>query len=87
MRPVNADMMKRVRGTAKWSQLYKTGPSIPPKNKASFLNNDDEDEEEDNQETKGDINGTYRNDFEQDDATRVPFDVTRPVTNERSPEI
>ena len=39
-------MMKRVRGTAKWSQLYKSGPSIPPKNKASFLNNDDDDEAE-----------------------------------------
>lgn len=39
-------MMKRVRGTAKWSQLYKSGPSIPPKNKASFLNHDDDEEGE-----------------------------------------
>lgn len=39
-------MMKRVRGTAKWSQLYKSGPSIPPKNKASFLNHEDDDEDE-----------------------------------------
>ena len=53
-------MMKRVRGTAKWSQLHKTGPSIPPKNKASFLNNDD-DEEDDQMQTK-DIDGTYRSD-------------------------
>jgi hypothetical protein len=26
-------MMKRVRGTKKWSQLHKSNPSIPPKNK------------------------------------------------------
>jgi hypothetical protein len=45
-------MMKRVRGTAKWSQLYKSGPSIPPKNKASFLNNDDDEEGE-----TGDVRG------------------------------
>jgi hypothetical protein len=39
-------MMKRVRKTAKWSQLYQTGPSIPAKNKASFLNNPDDEEED-----------------------------------------
>jgi hypothetical protein len=71
MKPVTADMMKRVRGTAKWSQLYKSGPSIPPKNKASFLNNDDdEDQEGENAEGRGAVdrknedalmsNGTYR---------------------------
>ena len=71
-------MMKRVRGTAKWSQLYKSGPSIPPKNKASYLNNDEEDDREDNagdanlQNRKNDemqlmSSGTYRhlqNDFD-----------------------
>ena len=71
-------MMKRVRGTAKWSQLYKSGPLIPPKNKASFLNNDDdEDLENENADGQGQVdrknedalmsNGTYRhlqNDFE-----------------------
>jgi hypothetical protein len=64
-------MMKRVRGTAKWSQLYKSGPSIPPKNKASYLNNDEEEDGEDNagdahpQNRKNDemqlmSSGTYR---------------------------
>ena len=43
MRPVNADMMKRVRNTAKWSQLYKSGPSFPPKHKVLFINQDEED--------------------------------------------
>jgi len=47
---VNADMLNRVRKTAKWSQLYKTGPSIPAKNKASFLNNPDDDEEDEQPE-------------------------------------
>lgn len=43
MRPVHADMMTRVRNTAKWSQLYKSGPSFPPKHKVLFINQDDED--------------------------------------------
>jgi hypothetical protein len=43
MRPVHADMMQRVRNTAKWSQLYKSGPSFPPKHKVLFINQDDED--------------------------------------------
>jgi hypothetical protein len=64
-------MMNRVRKTAKWSQLYKTGPSIPPKNKASFLNNDEDEEEELQPPMKNNqivSNGTYRhleNDFEE----------------------
>ena len=33
LRPANADMMQRVRGTKKWSQLHKSNPSIPPKDK------------------------------------------------------
>lgn len=43
IKPVNADMMKRVRNTAKWSQLYKSGPSFPPKHKVLFINQDEED--------------------------------------------
>lgn len=43
IRPVHADMMTRVRQTAKWSQLYKSGPSFPPKHKVLFINQDDED--------------------------------------------
>lgn len=62
IKPVNANMMNRVRKTAKWSQLYKTGPSIPPKNKASFLNRDDEEDDEEQPEIKDQIlsSGTYR---------------------------
>lgn len=40
-------MLKRVRNTPKWHELYQSGPSIPPKNKASFLNNDDDFDEVD----------------------------------------
>ena len=40
----NADMLKRVRGTAKWSQLHKSGASFPPKHKVLFINNDDDEE-------------------------------------------
>lgn len=42
MKPVHADMMTRVRNTAKWSQLYKSGPSFPPKHKVLFINQDEE---------------------------------------------
>lgn len=35
-------MMKRVRNTAKWSQLYKSGPSFPPKHKVLFINQDED---------------------------------------------
>ena len=38
IKPVNADMMTRVRNTAKWSHLYKSGPSFPPKHKVLFIN-------------------------------------------------
>jgi len=34
--------MQRVRGIPKWHELYKSGPSMPPKNKAQFLNNDND---------------------------------------------
>ena len=34
--------MKKVRGTAKWSQLYKSGTSFPPKHKVLFINQDEE---------------------------------------------
>ena len=37
LRPANADMMQRVRGTKKWSQLHKSNPSIPPKNKGKDI--------------------------------------------------
>ena len=73
LKPAHADMMKRVRETAKWSQLYKSGQSIPPKNKASFLNNEDEDEE-DIDATKNHNDGTFRNDFDNEEVTRVPYD-------------
>ena len=80
MKPISADMMNRVRKTAKWSQLYKTGPSIPPKNKASFLNDpDEEDEVEEVPDVKNDAmlsTGTYRHiTGEIDDINSV--DVTR----------
>jgi hypothetical protein len=39
-------MMKKVRGTAKWSQLYKSGTSFPPKHKVLFINQDEETEQE-----------------------------------------
>ena len=42
IKPVNADMLTRVRNTAKWSQLYKSGPSFPPKHKVLFINQDEE---------------------------------------------
>jgi hypothetical protein len=64
-------MMNRVRKTAKWSQLYKTGASIPPKNKASFLNIDEDEEEEQQPPMKHSqmlSSGTYRhleNEFEE----------------------
>jgi len=35
-------MLKRVRNTPKWHELYQSGPSIPPKNKASYMNNEDD---------------------------------------------
>lgn len=63
--------MKRVRKTAKWSQLYQTGPSIPAKNKASFLNNPDDEEEDEQPDIRNDqmlSSGTYRhmqNEFEE----------------------
>jgi len=34
----NDDMMKRVRSTAKWHQLYKSGTTFPPKHKVLFIN-------------------------------------------------
>jgi hypothetical protein len=36
--PVGQDMLQRVRKTAKWSQLYQTGASFPPKHKVLFIN-------------------------------------------------
>lgn len=41
LQPVGQDMMKRVRKTAKWSQLYQSGPSFPPKHKVLFINQDE----------------------------------------------
>jgi hypothetical protein len=38
LKPANADMMQRVRTTAKWSQLYKSGSTFPPKHKVLFIN-------------------------------------------------
>lgn len=38
----NEDMMKRVRSTAKWSQLYKSGSSFPPKHKVLYINQDED---------------------------------------------
>lgn len=35
-----ANMMKKVRGTAKWSQLVETKPTFPPKHKVLFMNQD-----------------------------------------------
>lgn len=37
LKNANADMMKRVRTTAKWSQLYKSGITFPPKHKVLFI--------------------------------------------------
>ena len=42
-------MMKRIRGTAKWSQLHKTGQSIPAKVKILELVDNIEEELERNQ--------------------------------------
>jgi hypothetical protein len=46
LRPVQEDMMKRVRGTAKWSQLHKVGATFPAKGENKFLLDDEEEEEE-----------------------------------------
>lgn len=46
LKPANADMMQRVRTTAKWSQLYKSGSTFPPKHKVLFINQDDENAED-----------------------------------------
>ena len=72
--------MNRVRKTAKWSQLYKTGPSIPPKNKASFLNNPDDEEDDDAPENKDGMlsSGTYRH------ADRELDDMNQDVQGNRS---
>ena len=42
LQPSSADMLQRVRKTAKWSQLYQSGPTFPPKHKVLFINQDDE---------------------------------------------
>lgn len=42
LQPSSADMMQRVRKTARWSQLYQSGPTFPPKHKVLFINQDDE---------------------------------------------
>ena len=49
LKPIQADMMKRIRGTAKWSQLHKTGQSIPAKVKILELVDNIEEELERNQ--------------------------------------
>ena len=38
LEPLGKDMMSRIRKTAKWSQLYQSGPSFPPKHKVLFIN-------------------------------------------------
>lgn len=48
LKPIQADMMKRIRSTAKWSQLHKSGQSIPAKVKILELVDNIEEELERN---------------------------------------
>lgn len=45
----NMDMLQKVRKTAKWSQLYKSGTSFPPKHKVLFINQDEDNTLENNE--------------------------------------
>ena len=41
----NQEMLQKVRKTAKWSQLYKSGSTFPPKHKVIFMNQDEDQKE------------------------------------------
>lgn len=87
MRPVHADMMKRVRNTAKWSQLYKSGPSFPPKHKVLFINQDDEDgqllkEQGAEEDSKDAMNGDISKNVERQVKPLGAEDLASPQLNE-----
>ena len=46
----NQEMLQKVRKTAKWSQLYKSGSTIPHKQKAFFIYKDEEQNEKKKQD-------------------------------------
>ena len=85
MKPVNADMMNRVRHTAKWSQLYKSGPSFPPKHKVLFINQEEDVNQTAQQVTEEDTNQGFNNDLSKMDQTanrNAGDDLGTPQLNE-----